>query len=92
MHAESMLDELGLGGKIRGRKDLRGRRVIFVDDEANEYRTMCFTIAAKLVRKRGADVEILKPKPGETPQVRVEGNSPQPVARRQSPVRRNRSS
>jgi hypothetical protein len=70
-HAESMLDNLGLGKGIKGRKDLRDKRVVFVDDGTNEYRTMCFTIAAKMVRKRGAEVETVKPEPGELPHAKV---------------------
>jgi hypothetical protein len=45
--------------------------VVFVDDGTNEYRTMCFTIAAKIVRKRGAEVENVKPEPGEAPHAKV---------------------
>ena len=70
-HAESMLENLGLGKGTKGRKDLRQKRVVFVDDGTNEYRTMCFTIAAKMVRKRGAEVENLKPAPGELPHAKV---------------------
>ena len=66
-----MLDNLGLGKGTKGRKDLRDKRVVFVDDGANEYRTMCFTIAAKMVRKRGAEVENVKPEPGELPHAKV---------------------
>jgi len=47
-----MLENLGIGRAVRGRKDLRGKKVVFVDDGLNPYRTMCFTIAAKLVKKR----------------------------------------
>jgi hypothetical protein len=70
-HAESMLENLGLGKGIKGRKDLRDKRVVFVDDGTNEYRTMCFTIAAKVVRRRGAEVENVKPEPGELPHAKV---------------------
>jgi hypothetical protein len=71
MHAESMLLNLGLGKGIKGRKDLRDKRVVFVDDGTNEYRTMCFTIAAKIVRRRGAEVDNVKQEPGEVPHVKV---------------------
>jgi hypothetical protein len=70
-HAELMLQNLGLGKAIKGRKDLRDKRVVFVDDGTNEYRTMCFTIAAKIVKKRGAEVENVKPEPGEAPHAKV---------------------
>jgi hypothetical protein len=70
-HAESMLQNLGLGKGIKGRKDLRDKRVVFVDDGTNEYRTMCFTMAAKIVRRRGAEVESVKPEPGEVPHAKV---------------------
>src|SRR5260370_15791242 len=66
-HAESMLQNLGLGKGTKGRKDLRDKCVVFVDDGTNEYRTMCFTIAAKMVRRRGADVANVKPEQGEEP-------------------------
>jgi len=42
-----MLENLGIGERLKGRKDLRGKKVIFVDDGSNPYRTMCFTIAGK---------------------------------------------
>jgi hypothetical protein len=71
IHAEAMLENLGLGKGLKGRKDLRNKRLVFVDDGTNEYRTMCFTIAAKIVRRRGAEVENLKPGPGEVPHARV---------------------
>ena len=71
IHAESMLLNLGLGKGIKGRKDLREKRVVFVDDGTNAYRTMCFTIAAKIVRKRGAEVDNVKPEPGEVPHAKV---------------------
>ena len=66
-----MLLNLGLAKAIKGRKDLRDKRVVFVDDGTNEYRTMCFTIAAKIVRKRGAEVDNVKPEPGEVPHAKV---------------------
>ncbi len=70
-HAESMLQNLGLGKGIKGRKDLHDKCVVFVDDGTNEYRTMCFTIAAKMVRRRGAEVENVKPEHGELPHAKV---------------------
>jgi ornithine carbamoyltransferase len=66
-----MLENLGLGKGTKGRKDLRDKRVVFVDDGTNEYRTMCFTIAAKIAHRRGAEVETVKPEPGETPHAKV---------------------
>jgi hypothetical protein len=96
IHAEAMLDNLGLGRGIKGRKDLRNKRVIFVDDGTNQYRTMCFTIAAKIVRRRGAEVETVKPDAGEVPHAKVvdlmnsqqppPGQTPTPPLRR-SPAR-----
>lgn len=66
-----MLENLGIGERLKGRKDLRGKKVVFVDDGSNPYRTMCFTIAAKLVKKRGAEIEMLAPGPGEAPHAKV---------------------
>jgi|ERR1700730_6104915 hypothetical protein len=71
MHAESMLENIGIGEKLKGRKDLRGKKVIFFDDGANPYRTMCFTVAAKLVKRRGGEVENAKPGPGEASHAKV---------------------
>ncbi|MBV9998763.1 MAG: hypothetical protein JO015_06565 [Verrucomicrobia bacterium] len=76
-HAESMLANLGAGPKVKGRKDLRGRKLLLVDDEANPYRTMCFTIAAKIVKKRGGDIEIRAPKAGEIPHAEILGGPPE---------------
>ncbi len=87
-HAELMLENLGIGQSIRGRKDLRGKKVVFVDDDSNAYRTMCFTIAAKLVKKRGAEVETIAPGPGEVPHVKVVEAVPQPKPRAQRPLNR----
>jgi predicted GTPase len=87
-HAESMLDNLGLGERPKGRKDLRGKKVIFVDDGSDTYRTMCFTIAAKLVKKRGADLELVKPGPGEAPHVKVVDQDLRPKPRVQRPINR----
>jgi predicted phosphoribosyltransferase len=66
-----MLENLGIGERFKGKKDLRGKKVIFVDDGSDTYRTMCFTIAAKLAKKRGAEVETLAPASGEVPHARV---------------------
>lgn len=78
MHAELMLKNLGIEPQVKGRKDLRAKRLTLVDDGTSEYRTMCFAIAAKLVKKRGGEVEIVKPGPGEVPHARVEDLSPHP--------------
>jgi predicted GTPase len=66
-----MLVNLGIGEKVKGRKDLRGKKVIFVDDDTNPYRTMCFTIAGKLAKRRGAEIETVPPGPGEVPHAKV---------------------
>ena len=87
-HAESMLDNLGLGERLKGRKDLRGKKVIFVDDGSDTYRTMCFTIAAKLVKRRGADPELVKPGPGEASHVKVVDQDLRPKPRAQRPINR----
>ncbi len=76
-----MLENLGIGRPVRGRKDLRGKKVVFVDDGSNPYRTMCFTIAAKLVKKRGADVETIVPGPGEPPHAKIVEVVPRPLNR-----------
>jgi predicted GTPase len=78
MHAEAMLKNLGIEQRFKGRKDLQGKRLTLVDDGSNEYRTMCFAIAAKLVKKRGGEVEIVKPGPGEVPHARVQEFGPPP--------------
>jgi hypothetical protein len=84
-----MLENLGIGEKLKARKDLRGTKVVFVDDGSNPYRTMCFTIAAKLAKKRGAEVETLAPGPGEAPHAKViEVASQQPKAKMQRPLNR----
>jgi hypothetical protein len=91
-HAELMLQNLGFGKAIKGRKDLRDKRVVFVDDGANEYRTMCFTIAAKIVRKRGGEVENVKPEPGEVSHAKVvEVGKPEPPKPSRSPGALRRS-
>jgi predicted phosphoribosyltransferase len=87
-HAESMLENLGIGRAVRGRKDLRGKKVVLVDDGSNPYRTMCFTIAAKLVKKRGAEVETIAPGPGEAPHAKIVDVAPQPKPRIQRPLNR----
>jgi hypothetical protein len=78
-HAESMLQNLGLPPEKKGgRKDLRGKRLVLVDDGLNPYRTMCFTVAAKIVRKRGGEVETVKPADGEPSHAKiVEDQMPQ---------------
>src|SRR5690349_1645555 len=73
LHAESMLTNLGVGPKVKGRKDLGGKKLLLIDDESNPYRTMCFTVAAKIVKKRGADVETRAPKAGEIPHAKIVG-------------------
>jgi len=73
-----MLKNLGIEQQFKGRKDLQGKRLTLVDDGTNEYRTMCFAIAAKLVKKRGGEVEIVKPGPGEVPHARVQEFRPPP--------------
>jgi hypothetical protein len=81
-HAESMLLNLGLPPTKKGRKDLRGKRLVLFDDGLNPYRTMCFTVAAKIVRRRGGDVETLKPEEGEPSHAKiVDGSIPQPGPR-----------
>jgi hypothetical protein len=87
-HAESMLENLGIGERLRGKKDLRGKKVIFVDDGSNAYRTMCFTIAAKLVKRRGAEVETTAPGPGEAPHAKVVEMPSQPKPNMQRPINR----
>jgi predicted GTPase len=87
-HAESMLENLGIGVKLRGKKDLRGKKVVFVDDGSNAYRTMCFTIAAKLAKKRGAEVETIAPGSGEAPHARVVEMTGQPKPNTQRPISR----
>jgi predicted phosphoribosyltransferase len=87
-HAESMLENLGIGERLKGRKDLRGKKVIFVDDGLNPYRTMCFTIAAKLAKRRGAEIETLVPGPGEVPHAKVVEVATPPKAKVQRPMNR----
>lgn len=87
IHAEAMLTNLGVAPQIKGRKDLRGRTLVLVDDGKNPYRTMCFTIAAKIVKKRGGTVETVQARPGETPHAKVVTIS-QPPKRR--PTTRSR--
>jgi hypothetical protein len=66
-----MLENLGLPPAKKGRKDLRGKRLVLVDDGLNPYRTMCFTVAAKIVRRRGGEVETVKPAEGEPSHAKV---------------------
>ena len=59
---------------------------MFVDDGLNPYRTMCFTIAAKFVKKRGAEVGDHRAGPaGEAPHAKVVELVPQPKSRIQQP-------
>jgi hypothetical protein len=81
-HAESMLENLGLPPTKKGRKDLRGKRLVLVDDGLSPYRTMCFTVAAKIVRRRGGDVETVKPAEGEPSHAKIiDAPVPQPGPR-----------
>ena len=80
-----MLEKLGIGEKPKGRKDLRSKKVIFVDDGSNPYRTMCFTIAAKLAKRRGAEVETTVPGAGEVPHAKVVEVTVQPKPKVQRP-------
>ena len=70
-HAESMLQNLGLPPAKKGRKDLRGKLLVLVDDGLNPYRTMCFTVATKIVRRRGGEVEAVKPAAGEPAHAKI---------------------
>jgi hypothetical protein len=84
-----MLEKLGVGEKPKGRKgDLRSKKVVFVDDGSNPYRTMCFTIAAKLAKKRGADIETVAPGPGEIPHAKVVDANPPPKPKVPRPINR----
>jgi predicted phosphoribosyltransferase len=88
LHAESMLLELGLSAPVKGKKDLRGKQIVLVDDGQNQYRTMCFTIAAKIVRRRGGEVVLKTPDPGEQPHAKiVEIARPQPAGKGPRPGR-----
>jgi hypothetical protein len=81
-HAESMLENLGVPPAKKGRKDLRGKRLVLVDDGLNPYRTMCFTVAAKIVRRRGGEVETVKPAAGEPSHAKIVDAPPQSPAPR----------
>jgi predicted GTPase len=83
-----MLEKLGIGEKLKGRKDLRGKKVTFVDDGLNPYRTMCFTIAGKLAKRRGAEIETVAPGPGEVPHAKVSEVTSQPKPKVQRPMNR----
>jgi hypothetical protein len=83
-----MLENLGIGERLKGRKDLRGKKVIFVDNGSNPYRTMCFTIAAKLAKRRGAEIETLVPGPDEVPHAKVIEVAAPPKAKIQRPINR----
>ncbi|HEY0792316.1 MAG TPA: hypothetical protein VGD78_14730 [Chthoniobacterales bacterium] len=82
-HAESMLTNLGVGPKVKGKRDLRGKKLLLVDDEANPYRTMCFALAAKMVKSRGGDVETRVPTAEEVPHAKLLGASPANPASRE---------
>jgi hypothetical protein len=74
-----MLQNLGLPPTKKGRKDLRGKQLVLVDDGLNPYRTMCFTVAAKIARRRGAEVETAKPAEGEPSHAKiVDAPAPEP--------------
>ncbi len=84
-HAESMLLNLGLVPTKKGRQDLRGKRLVLVDDGTNPYRSMCFTVAAKIVRRRGGEVETVKPAEGEPSHAKiVDASVTQPASRQPS--------
>ncbi len=83
-----MLEKLGIGEKPKGKKDLRGKKVVFVDDGLNPYRTMCFTIAAKLAKKRGAEVEMTDPGPAKCRTPRSLKGHVQPKPKVQRPINR----
>ena len=83
-----MLETLGIGEKQKGKKDLRGKKVIFVDDGKNPYRTMCFTIGAKLAKRRGAEIETVTPGPGELPHAKVVEVPAPPKPKIQRPMNR----
>src|SRR5258708_38934215 len=84
-HAESMLLNLGLAAMKKGRQDLRGKGLVLVDDGTNPYRSMCFTVAAKIVRRHGGGVETVKPAPGAPPPAQlVVASVTQPASRQPS--------
>ena len=91
-HAESMLLNLGLAPTKKGRKDLQGKQLVLVDDGLNPYRTMCFTVAAKIVRRRGGEVETVKPAAGEPSHAKIVDAPTLPQAPRSptSPTLRSR--
>jgi hypothetical protein len=66
-----MLAKLGIGPGLKGKKDLRGKRAIFFDDGTNPYRAMCFTVAAKILKRRGAEIETAVPGSTEAPHVKI---------------------
>jgi hypothetical protein len=92
-HAESMLLNLGLPPTKKGRKDLQGKQLVLVDDGLNPYRTMCFTVAGKIVRRRGGEVETVKPAAGEPPHAKIVDAPTLPQAPRSpaSPTLRSRA-
>ena len=78
LHAESMLGKLGIGPGLKGKKDLRGKKAILFDDGTNPYRAMCFSVAAKILKRRGAEVETAVPGPTEAPHVKIIDLAQQP--------------
>jgi hypothetical protein len=80
-----MLVKFGIGPGSKGRKDLRDKKAVFYDDGKNPYRTMCFTVAAKLLKKRGAEVELAVPGPTEAPHVKIIDLPQQPKLGTQRP-------
>jgi hypothetical protein len=91
LHAESMLEKLGIGPGLKGKKDLRGKKAIFFDDGTNPYRAMCFSVAAKILKRRGAEVETTVPGPTEAPHVKIIDLAQQPKPGTQRPgIQRSR--
>jgi hypothetical protein len=80
-----MLSKLGIGPGSKGKKDLRGTKAVFYDDGKDAYRTMCFTVASKLLRRRGAEVETTTPGPEEASHVKILDLPQQPKAGTQRP-------
>jgi hypothetical protein len=85
IHAESMLLKLGIGPGPKGKKDLRSKKAFLYDDGKNPYRTMCFTVAAKILKRRGAEVETAVPGPTEKPHVKIVDLQQQPKLGTQRP-------
>jgi hypothetical protein len=49
---------------------------------------MCFTIAGKLAKRRGAEIETVAPGPGEVPHAKVSEVTSQPKPKVQRPMNR----